>query len=202
MNGAPIEPSHGAPVRVIVPGVAGARSVKWLDEICVQDEESSNFYQRHDYKVLPEEVESMEQAEGYWDKVPAFTDMPTNSVIGLPEENSAVMIDADRRVLVKGYAVPQGADGPVVKVEVSGDEGKTWIDARLRDDKGRSKWSWVLWEAKVTMELGEGKIIYSRATDRAGNEQGSGSWNLRGVGYNGYGEVRGLTVLKSGIYLS
>ena len=52
MNGKLLPARHGFPVRTIVPGVLGARSVKWLDSITVSDEESPNFYQRHDYKVL------------------------------------------------------------------------------------------------------------------------------------------------------
>lgn len=32
MNGQPISRDHGFPIRVIVPGVAGARNVKWLGE--------------------------------------------------------------------------------------------------------------------------------------------------------------------------
>lgn len=47
MNGKPLSPNHGAPVRVITPGIAGARSVKWLDRITVQMSESENFYQRY-----------------------------------------------------------------------------------------------------------------------------------------------------------
>ena len=33
MNGAPLEPVHGFPLRAIVPGYIGARSVKWLERI-------------------------------------------------------------------------------------------------------------------------------------------------------------------------
>lgn len=46
MNGKPLSANHGAPVRVVTPGIAGARSVKWLDKVTVQMSESDNFYQR------------------------------------------------------------------------------------------------------------------------------------------------------------
>ena len=56
MNGAPLTRDHGYPIRVVVPGYIGARSVKFLKAIRIQDKESSAFYQQHDYKILPENV--------------------------------------------------------------------------------------------------------------------------------------------------
>jgi sulfite oxidase len=95
MNGSPLSPKHGAPVRVITPGIAGARSVKWLDTITIQPKESTNYYQRHDYKILPSDVDSAEKAEQWWDKVPALGDMPINSVIAVPLSNSTVRTETD-----------------------------------------------------------------------------------------------------------
>ena len=56
MNGEPLPRDHGYPVRVIVPGYIGARSVKWLASVVVQKEESRNFFQQKDYKVFPSHV--------------------------------------------------------------------------------------------------------------------------------------------------
>ncbi|KAI9729484.1 MAG: hypothetical protein M1818_008506 [Claussenomyces sp. TS43310] len=208
MNGTPLTVDHGAPVRVVAPGVAGARSVKWLDRITVQREESTNFYQRHDYKILPPEARTKDEAQRFWDVVPALADMPVNSVIGVPESGETVRVGVDGSLEVRGYALPQGADGPVVRVEVSSDEGASWADAELAleggygDEDGMGdehhRWCWVLWRAVVTLVPGtEGRIL-SRATDRAGNVQAANPvWNLRGVGYNGYGESRDLTVVRA-----
>ncbi|KAL4914444.1 Oxidoreductase, molybdopterin-binding domain-containing protein [Aspergillus aurantiobrunneus] len=202
MNDAPLPPNHGYPVRVVLPGIAGARWVKWLDRITVQNEESTNFYQRRDYKVLPEEAVDRDAAEPFWDRTPAMSDVSINSVVAVPEDNETVYLGDSGRLEVRGYAVPQGADGPVVKVQVSGDGGRSWVDARIGesglDDEVRNKakkWCWVLWRAEVEIEKGVGREVVSRAVDAGGNWQTEHSqWNLRGVGYSGYGRARNLTV--------
>ena len=198
MNGKPLSPRHGFPVRVIVPGVLGARSVKWLDKIVVAEEESSNFYQKHDYKILPPTAVDKQAAEPYWDKVPAMLEMPINACVAVPTYKSSVKLPDSGLLHVKGYAVPQGCAGPVTKVEISGDEGQTWVEAKLEYGPSHlaSKWTWVLWQCQIPMERGEGKKIFAKATDRGGNTQSleKSQWNLRGVGYNGYEAVFDLTV--------
>ena len=202
MNGKPLPPNHGFPARIITPGIAGARSVKWLDRITVQACESPNFYQQHDYKVFPPEATDAEAAKQYWHQVPAIQDMPVNSVVGVPTTGDTVELDAEGTVEVRGYALPSGEDGPVVRVEVSADEGRSWVDAELlgsgeTDGEGVSlKWAWCLWRARVRVERGRERRILSRATDKGGNGQVEmPRWNLRGVAYNGYGEARELTVV-------
>src|SRR5262249_28072208 len=58
MNGQPLPPHHGFPLRVLVPGYIGARSVKWLASIVLQDAPSSNYYQAHAYKVFPSHIQA------------------------------------------------------------------------------------------------------------------------------------------------
>ncbi|KAI9889693.1 MAG: hypothetical protein M1814_005094 [Vezdaea aestivalis] len=196
MNGKPLPINHGFPVRVVVPGVAGARSVKWLDGITVQARESENFYQQLDYKILPPEATDRKSAEEYWGKTPAIMDMPVNSVIAVPGSGGRVGRDGEGFVEVRGYALPGGKDGPVVKVEVSGDEGLTWRECELSKEEGGGKWCWVLWRARVRVEVGKGRRVLSRATDLGGGQQArKPEWNLRGVAYNGYGEVHDLEVV-------
>lgn len=199
MNDTPLPPAHGHPVRVVIPGVAGMRWVKWLDRITVQETESPNFYQRRDYKILPSDAVDSESAERYWDTVPAMCETPINSVVAVPEDNETVTLPPSGKIEVKGYAIPQGDQGPVVRVEVSGDGGRTWVDAQLLVEgsgSADSKWCWVLWRAEVAVSRGEGREILSRATDTGGNTQPVHSpWNLRGVGYNGYGASRRLVVV-------
>lgn len=192
MNGHPLTPERGFPVRVIVPGVAGARAVKWLDRITVQDHESSNKYQQRDYKILPPDVQTKEQAEEVWHQIAAFQEIPINSVITSPQEGDVVK--KGQSLVISGYALPQGDDGPIVKVEVSVDEGKIWKEAKI-PEKG-SKWSWVLWEFVYDGPIDEQIKFWSRATDTKNQQTEGRPWNLRGVGYNGYGELGNLKTMN------
>jgi len=202
MNGRPLSPEHGAPLRAIVPGVAGARSVKWLNRVTVQLADCSNYYQTHDYKILPPEADNIAKAKKWWGLVKPMMDLPVNSIVGLPKSGSIVVRDEDGMVEVKGYAVPAGGQGPVQRVDVSGDGGNTWVQAELDfgghdagTEKGMRKlrWSWCLWRARVKLDKGEAKRIVSRAVDWGGNEQSEhGQWNLRGVAFNAWGMVQDL----------
>lgn len=98
MNGQPIPRDHGFPVRVIVPGVVGARNVKWLSKIIVSKEESHSQFQRGDYKGFSPSVD--------WDSVdfsksPAIQDMPVISAICSPLPGERVQV-IDGKICVKG----------------------------------------------------------------------------------------------------
>ncbi|KAH9481542.1 Sulfite oxidase [Psilocybe cubensis] len=178
MNDDPLTADHGGPLRVVVPGYLGARWVKWVDTIVISSEESPNFYQQRDYKILPPSVQTKEMAKPMWDKYPSMTALPLNSVV------ATVGCEDDEKLFVKGYAI-SGATGQVHAVEISVDHGKTWHQARITYQEG--KWSWTLWEVEIACKEAEGKV-YSRAIDTEGNIQPEeGIWNLRGVAYNGWG---------------
>ena len=55
MNGEPLPPVHGAPLRVVVPGYIGARSVKWLERIEVRRQPWQGYFQHVVYRLLPED---------------------------------------------------------------------------------------------------------------------------------------------------
>jgi sulfite oxidase len=200
MNDKPLPPNHGAPVRVVTPGIAGARSVKWLDRITIQMCESSSFYQQQDYKILPPEADCKEKAAQWWGRVPSIQDMPVNSVVGVPKSNSKVQRDADGMIEIKGYALPSGANGPVTRVQVSVDGGETWMDTELdqgcEDKDADLRWAWTLWKARVKVDSGKDVTVFSRAYDKSGSTQEKcPEWNFRGVSYNGWGEASGLEVV-------
>jgi nitrate reductase (NAD(P)H) len=53
MNGEDLRPDHGRPLRVVVPGQIGGRSVKWLKKLILTDKPSDNWYHIYDNRVLP-----------------------------------------------------------------------------------------------------------------------------------------------------
>lgn len=57
--------------------------------------------------------------------------MPINSVVVTPDDNETINLPASGIIEARGYVVPQGRCGPVICIEVSGDGGRTWVDARL-----------------------------------------------------------------------
>jgi len=192
MNQESLTRDHGYPLRVIVPGYAGARSVKWVDTITVQCEEAKNFYMQRDYKVLPEEVRSpdREDIEQIWLSTSPLQEMGVQSGICYPQSGD-VIVSSDGSVEIKGYAVT-GEDGPVKAVHVSIDEGKSWIRAEIVYQEG--KYSWTIWKCKV-YEIKESTKIWSRAESSTGRLQPiEPAWNLRGIMSNGVCEVTGIKV--------
>ena len=51
MNGKPLPPEHGAPLRLIVPRWYGVASVKWLARITAIDHAFEGFYQKERYVI-------------------------------------------------------------------------------------------------------------------------------------------------------
>ncbi|EPT01408.1 hypothetical protein FOMPIDRAFT_1145132 [Fomitopsis schrenkii] len=179
MNNEPLSPDRGGPLRIVVPGYLGARWVKWVDEIEVCMQESPNYYQARDYKVLPQEIETKDQAKGAWSKYPSMTTLPLNSVIASLTRRSPT------ELIVKGYAIGRGS-AEVTKVEVSLDEGMSWLPARITYQGG--KWSWTLWSVSVAVDEGAHGTLHCRASDEKGNvQQKTCPWNMRGVAYCPWG---------------
>lgn len=53
MNGEILRPDHGKPLRAVIPGQIGGRSVKWLKKLIITAEPSDNWYHIYDNRVLP-----------------------------------------------------------------------------------------------------------------------------------------------------
>eukprot|EP00903_Cladosiphon_okamuranus_P009269 g8844.t1 len=190
MNGEPIPRDHGFPIRAVVPGVVGARNVKWLDKVVASKEESKNHWQQKDYKGFNSSTD--------WDtadfsKSPAIQQLPINSAILSPSDGCSVS-QYDDEVTVKGYAVAGGGRA-VVRVDVSADGGETWTSADLKPTSQPlyRTWAWTLWEASLPVPKGKGEMkLVCKAIDAGYNSQPENPepiWNIRGVLSNSWHRV-------------
>jgi len=173
MNGEALAPEHGFPLRIVVPGFAGVRSPKWLCAITVQDAPSDSAVQQRDYRLVPPDATA---ATVDWARGAAIEEMPLTSAICEPARHARF---APGRTVVRGYAVASGRD--VVRVDVSGDGGRSWGQAALQHDPA-APWSWTLWEHALELEAGEHELVV-RAWDSAGQTQPARAdevWNFKG----------------------
>jgi sulfite oxidase len=180
MNGEPLPPVHGAPLRVVVPGYIGARSVKWLERIEVRSKPWQGYYQHVAYRLLPE------------DGTPGpGAGMP----LGLVALNADVLEPADGAtvaagpVSVRGYAFA-GGERHVARVDVSVDAGDSWSQAELLEDLG--PWAWRHWRITVDLPPGEHEIVV-RAWDSSAAtqpEDEAALWNPKGYVNNARPRIR------------
>jgi sulfite oxidase len=180
MNGEPLPHVHGAPLRVVVPGYIGARSVKWLERIEVRSRPWQGYFQEVAYRLLPE------------DGVPG----PGAGIsLGLVALNSDVLSPRDGETVaagpveVRGYAFA-GGERSVARVDVSLDGGASWSQAELLDDLGR--WAWRHWRITLNLTPGEHEIVV-RAWDSSAAtqpEDEAALWNPKGYVNNARPRVR------------
>jgi len=182
MNGEALPPSHGFPLRVVVPGYIGARSVKWLERITVQDEPSLNYFQRKAYRLFSPQTNA---DNVIWDEGMMLGESNVTSVICSHEENAQVSAGV---ATVQGYAMA-GGDRDVVRVDVSHDGGETWTQAEITDEA--SVWSWQLWKADLNLKPGKHQLVV-RAVDSSANVQPKDIldiWNFKGYMSNAWHRV-------------
>lgn len=176
MNDEPLPPDHGYPLRTVVPGYIGARSVKWLGKIIVSDRPSDNHYVATAYKLVTESTDEQ------WQAASPLYHYPMNSVICNPAEDGPV---EPGRLTVRGYALPPGERGSSLEqVEVSIDDGKSWKVAELTSAANPN--CWQLWSVTVNVAADTESILV-RATDQRGRTQPEKTpWNLKGYMFNAW----------------
>jgi sulfite oxidase len=176
MGGAALSAAHGFPLRTVVPGYIGARSVKWLTKILVSDRPSPNHYVAEAYKIVTgDSRDELAQASPIYE-------FPINAAICTPQAGSSLKAGT---VFVAGYALPSG-DGKaaIAKVELSTDAGRTWKAVELEDKP--APYCWQVWKTEITLAAGKHELVV-RATDSAGRAQPQrGEWNLKGYLYNAW----------------
>lgn len=179
MNDEPLTAPHGFPLRSVVPGYIGARSVKWLTKITVSDRPSPNHYVAAAYKVVQSDDKSeLAAAEPIYGN-------SVNAAICSPAADAKLTAGRNE---IAGYALPTGESGCTVeKVELSADGGRTWQAARLQGEA--HPLSWRLWSATVELPKGKHELIV-RATDSRGNTMPKEcQWNAKGYLYNAWHRV-------------
>lgn len=172
MNGAPLPPQHGAPLRLIVPGWYGMAHVKWLRRITVVAEPFDGFQMRaYRLRDSPDDP-----------GIPLTRMEPRALLIppGFPDFMSRRRVVRSGEITIEGRAWSGWAS--VTLVEVSVDGGDTWevvdLDSAL-DSQGWAGWSWT-WRADPGSYL-----LSARATDASGRTQPLGQrWSRGGFANN------------------
>ncbi|KAJ3123846.1 hypothetical protein HK098_001591 [Nowakowskiella sp. JEL0407] len=214
MNGQPIPLDHGSPLRVIVPGHVAARSVKWVKKISISNEESFSHWQRRDYKGFNPSKEVIRDED--YDAAKSIQEMPVQSVI----LDARIKAGVDTDLLeVEGYAWSAGGRG-VNRVDVSGNGGKTWIEADLKnfgdqingtaivDSMDGRRWAWTRWSAQVPIRKEAENSsdhdleVICKAVDSSYNVQPEsiiGIYNSRGFLMNGWHRLKISDHRKKGL---
>lgn len=151
MNGEPLLPEHGYPLRLVVPGFYGTNSVKWLRRIELQKERAPGPFTTRWYN----DVGSNGTTRPVWKIAP-------QSVIVWPAPNAK--LERGSPVRVWGWA--WGDDG-VSGVEVTVGEGRSWMPCQLESS---SRHSWVRFFCDLNLDAGQ-RTVTSRAFSPSGDYQ-------------------------------
>ena len=176
MNGRPLEPQHGFPLRLLVPGWYGMTSVKWLTRVEAVSERFTGFQQADAYRYQQTEDEPGEPVTRI--RVRALMVAP-----GIPDFFTRRRHVDGGSVLLRGRAWCGTA--PVTRVEVGVDGA--WEDATLDEPLG--EFAWRGWSYEWEATPGD-HVLSCRATDADGLRQPEKQpWNLQGLGNNLVQEV-------------
>ncbi len=171
MNGQPLQPQHGYPLRLIVPGWYGMTSVKWLRSIEAVREPFEGFQQAIAYHYQRDADDAGEPVRRI--RVRALLIPP-----GIPDFYTRRRFVERGQVTIVGRA--WSGHAPVQLVEVGVDDA--WSAARL--DPTMGEFAWRRWSFQWAATSGD-HVLACRATDAAGNVQPLDQpWNYQGMGNN------------------
>ncbi len=176
MNGQPLTPDHGYPLRTVVPGYIGARSVKWIGKIIVSDRPSTNHYVATAYKIVRDKT-ALD-----WNEAGPIYRFPINAAVCTPQSGSHV---APGQLTIAGYVLPTGVSKSRVRqVSVSIDDGKKWHIAKIQNNQ--SDFCWSLWNISVNVDSTVKQILV-RAQDTSGGFMPARvPWNAKGYLQNSW----------------
>ncbi|MFD4231904.1 sulfite oxidase [Streptomyces sp. NPDC058545] len=156
MNGEPLPPDHGYPVRLIVPSWVGIANIKWVGDIEVSAEPLLSPWNTGLYRLFGPAYPPEGSAP-----------LARQTLKSAFELAPGVSVPVHRRHVLTGRSWSGGA--PVRTVEVSTDGGARWRRARLRDEPRSG--SWVRWSADWLPKERGPAVLMARATDRTGRTQ-------------------------------
>ncbi|WP_420038071.1 sulfite oxidase [Streptomyces sp. cg28] len=156
MNGEPLPPDHGAPVRLIVPSWIGIASIKWVGDIQVSAEPLFSPWNTDFYRLFGDAYPPEGSAP--------LSRQTLKSAFELPW-NARLAARTGHRLTGRSWS----GSGTVARVDVSTDAGRSWRRARLHDAARRADWvRWSLpWRPTVTGPT----ALLARATDTTGHTQ-------------------------------
>jgi sulfite oxidase len=180
MNGEPLRAVHGGPLRAVVPGYIGARSVKWLQHVELRADPFDGYFQATAYRLLrPGE----QPARGLGIELGEI--LLNADILSAGEEP----LRAGSPLELRGYALAGGGRS-IARVDVSCDGGETWNAAQLLDDLG--PWAWRLWSLPVELPPGDHEIRVRAWDTSAGTQPESPAavWNPKGYMNTTWGRMR------------
>jgi sulfite oxidase len=129
MNGQELSRDHGYPVRVIAPGHAGARQLKWLHKVILSDQESQTSWQQKSYRSFAPDIK-FETDLCHWpparlDQAPIVQELPVQSLVCHPPQNAVIGAHGATGITLNGVAW-SGGGRKIERVDVSIDGGKNW----------------------------------------------------------------------------
>jgi hypothetical protein len=157
MNGEPLEPRHGFPLRLFVPGWYGVASVKWLKRIAVVDHHFEGYYQSTKYTYQRRTADGKVVRE-------IVGPMIVKSEIIRPAVGDKLGLGSNRV-----FGAAWAGEEAVAAVEVSADGGRTWGRADLIGP--RAEYSWVLWEYPWEVARPGAYTLLARAVSVSGQKQ-------------------------------
>ena len=180
LNGTPLPPQHGFPLRLVVPCWYGMTNVKWLTDITMLDTAFDGYQQSTSYRLRHEASE---------DGIPLTRMMPRSLLVppGVPDFFTRTRSMSAGECSLTGRAWSGVAE--IVAVQVSSDGGSTWVAAEL-DAAPVATGAWRGWTYQWDATPGVHEL-WSRATDAAGNQQPiRADWNVGGYTNNAVHRVR------------
>ncbi len=180
MNGKPLDNIHGGPLRLIVPGMPGSVSHKWISKITLRDKEHDGQGMKGtSYRTAIKPMIPGAKADD--SNFQVMEVMPVRGIITNPP-NGTKLAAGTRELKLRGAAWAGDAD--IARVDVSIDFGATWQAAEL--GKARNRYDWQRWTGTVKLPVDGYYEVWVRATDSKGRAQPhiAGGWNPQGYGGN------------------